>query len=236
MVTILLLGLLIGMQHALDADHIAAVATLAARKSSTRNFLRHGVTWGVGHAVTLMLVASAALYFEFTIHEKFSVFFEVGVGVLLAGLGGHLLFCLRREKVHFHLHRHENGILHFHAHSHQGDTQTHNILGHVHDHPRGLPIRTLIVGMMHGLAGSAALLIMAAAVVKDLLNGILYVGMFGVGSVFGMAILSVLIAIPMRYSARVMASINRGLQHAIALCTLIFGGVIFIHSILTLII
>ena len=87
MITIWFLGLLIGMQHALEADHIAAVATLAARKGSVKNFVRHGATWGIGHALTLMLFAGMAIYLEFAIGENLSKIFEICVGCLLVGLG-----------------------------------------------------------------------------------------------------------------------------------------------------
>ena len=228
--TILLLGLLVGMQHALEADHIAAVASLAARKSSVRNFFRHGFVWGVGHALTLMLFAGAALYLEFSMGEGLADLFEAGVGLLLVGLGSHLLYRLWQDKIHFHSHRHDDGVFHFHAHSHFGDVKGHNNSDHIHEHPRGLPVRSLVVGMIHGLAGSAALLILAAAAVKDPVNGLLYIAMFGVGSVIGMAALSVLIALPISYSARVMTLVNRGFQGVIGAGTLIFGAVIFLRS------
>ena len=231
MITTLFLGLLIGMQHALEADHIAAVASLAARRGSVRGFVRHGAVWGVGHALTLMLFAGLAFCLEFAIGENLSLVLEAGVGALLAGLGTHLLYRLRRDRVHFHSHSHEDGILHFHAHSHRKDSQCHSVSEHRHDHPKGLPLRTLVVGMMHGLAGSAALLILTTAAVKDILNGFLYIAMFGIGSVFGMAVLSVLIAVPMRYSAQRMTLANHGLQCVIGMGTLIFGGVIFIRSV-----
>ena len=229
MITIWFLGLLIGMQHALEADHIAAVATLAARKGSVKNFVRHGATWGIGHALTLMLFAGMAIYLEFAIGENLSKIFEICVGCLLVGLGIHLLYRLWRDRVHFHAHRHEDGTLHFHAHSHRGDSENHNVSRHHHYHPKNIPIRSLVVGMMHGLAGSAALIILTTAAVHEPVEGLLYIAMFGIGSILGMAALSILIAVPLSYSARIMTFVNRGLQSVIGMGTLIFGGVIVIR-------
>ena len=231
MTTILLLGLLIGMQHALEADHIAAVATIAARQSSIRRVIRHGGVWGIGHTLALMLFAGAAFYLKITITESFSVILEGCIGILLIGLGANLLYRLWKDRVHFHAHRHQGGVFHFHAHSHQGDSSEHAISAHDHDHPIGLPMRTLIVGLMHGLAGSAALLVLTATAVNDVFDGIMYIGMFGIGSIIGMMILSALIAIPLSYSARALTWANRGLQGLVGGATLAFGGVMIFRTI-----
>ena len=231
MTTILILGLLIGMQHALEADHIAAVATIAARQSSIRKVIRHGAVWGIGHTLTLMLFAGAALYSKIAIIKSFSVILEGCIGILLIGLGGHLLYRLWKNRVHFHAHRHQSGVFHFHAHSHQGDSSDHAISPHDHDHPTGLPIRTLAIGMMHGLAGSAALLVLTATAVNDTLSGIAYIAMFGIGSIIGMVILSALIAVPLSYSARMITWANRGLQGLVGCATVALGGVMILRTI-----
>ena len=231
MTTILILGLLIGMQHALEADHIAAVATIAARQSSIRKVIRHGAVWGIGHTLSLMLFAGAALYTKIAITKSFSAILEGCIGILLIGLGGHLLYRLWKNRVHFHAHRHQSGVFHFHAHSHQGDSSDHAISPHDHDHPTGLPIRTLFIGMMHGLAGSAALLVLTATAVNDTLSGIAYIAMFGIGSIIGMVILSALIAVPLSYSARMITWANRGLQGLVGCATVAFGVVMTVRTI-----
>ena len=231
MTTILILGLLIGMQHALEADHIAAVATIAARQSSIRKVIRHGAVWGIGHTLTLMLFAGAALYYKIAITKSFSIILEGCIGILLIGLGGHLLYRLWKNRVHFHAHRHQSGVFHFHAHSHQGDSSDHAISPHDHDHPTGLPIRALVIGMMQGLAGSAALLVLTATAVNDTLSGIAYIAMFGIGSIIGMVILSALIAVPLSYSARMITWANRGLQGLVGCATVAFGGVMIVRTI-----
>src|SRR6476660_6582997 len=119
---ILGLGFLLGMQHALEADHIAAVSSIAARRSQVADIVKHGLTWGLGHTLTLFAVAGAAIWLGRAIPETFARPLETAVGTMLIGLGGHVLWQLWRERVHFHKHRHDDGTVHVHAHSHAGVT------------------------------------------------------------------------------------------------------------------
>ncbi len=102
MTSILFLGLFIGMHHAIEADHIAAVASIAARQSSVRRIVTHGVVWGLGHTITLMVFAGAAMYLNLAVGGQLSMWLEAGVGVMLMALGGHLLYRLYRDRIHFH--------------------------------------------------------------------------------------------------------------------------------------
>jgi len=157
MTSILLLGLFIGMQHALEADHLAAVSAIAARQKTVRRIIAHGAVWGLGHTLTLMAVAGGAVVLGIAINPDLSAALETAVGVMLVGLGAHLIYRLVRDRIHFHIHKHGD-VTHFHAHAHAGETQDHARSDHDHEHPEGFPVRTLLVGLMHGLAGSAALL------------------------------------------------------------------------------
>jgi len=230
MASILLLGLFIGMQHALEADHIAAVASIAARQSSVSRIVCHGAVWGIGHTITLMMFAGAALFLDQAIDEALSAMLELCVGILLVGLGSHLFYRLWRDRIHFHAHRHANGVQHLHAHSHRDDREGHLASEHDHAHPGGVPARTLLVGMIHGLAGSAVLLVLTTATVNDPVTGMIYIAIFGFGSVLGMAALSALIAIPLSYSARALTWVNRGLQGAVGAATVVLGLAIVLRS------
>ncbi|MDD9877586.1 MAG: hypothetical protein OXR84_09125 [Magnetovibrio sp.] len=128
------------------------------------------------------------------------------------------------------MHRHGDGVVHFHAHSHRGEARDHSASAHDHAHPAKLPVRTLLVGMMHGMAGSAALLILTAASVGTPALGFAYVALFGAGSILGMAALSAVIAVPISYSARLMTWANRGLQGAIGAATVVLGVWVIAHS------
>ncbi|MEQ8831347.1 MAG: urease accessory protein [Alphaproteobacteria bacterium] len=217
------LGLMIGMQHALEADHVAAVSCIAAREKSVRRIVRHGAVWGVGHTVTLMLVAGGALLLGASLPDRFSLYLEALVGIMLFALGSHVLYRLIRERVHFHRHRHADGTVHLHAHSHGGAPARPHAPGHDHDHPAGLPWRTLLIGMTHGLAGSAALLVLTAAGLQSPWTGALYVLMFGVGSILGMAVLSALMAVPLAWTAKAMTWTHRGLQGLAGSATAMLG-------------
>jgi len=227
---ILLLGLLIGMQHALEADHVAAVSSIAARQKSVRSIVTHGAVWGVGHTVTLMLVAGSAIGLGLAIKESLASWLELLVGVMLVGLGANVVYLLIRERVHFHRHRHNDGTVHFHAHSHKGQAAPHDAEQHEHGHERKIPIRSLLVGMMHGMAGSAALIVLTATSVDSAPLGVGYVLLFGLGSVAGMAALSAVIAIPLTWSARALTWANGGLQGGIGTATIVLGVMVVMES------
>lgn len=224
MSAILILGFLLGMRHALDADHIAAVASLASRSHSSYHAVLQGVVWGVGHTAILFLVCSAALFLDAVMSERLAQGLEAAVGMMLILLGLDLVRRLWRENIHFHTHRHADGTVHFHAHSHAKDDRPHT-LHHEHEHPRHFPRRALYVGLMHGLAGSAALILLTMGTVASPFIGLVYVGLFGLGSIGGMAVLSLAISVPLR-CARKFTRVYNSLQATVAAATITIGGLL----------
>lgn len=218
---ILGLGFLLGMQHALEADHIAAVSSIAARRSHLGDIVKHGLTWGLGHTLTLFAFAGLAILLGSAIPDSVAKPIEAAVGLMLIGLGAHVLWRLWRERVHFHRHGHADGTVHFHAHSHAGETAPHARMLHAHAH--GFRWRTLLVGLMHGMAGSAALLVLAVTQASSPAAGLGYVALFGVGSMIGMGALSAVIAVPLVISARFLTLANRALQGAVGAVTIAIG-------------
>jgi ABC-type nickel/cobalt efflux system permease component RcnA len=217
---ILGLGFLLGMQHALEADHIAAVSSIAARRTEVGDIVKHGLTWGLGHTLTLFVFAGAAILLGHALPEQWSRPIETAVGIMLVGLGAHVLWRLWRDRVHFHAHSH-HGAVHIHAHSHAGESVPHARAPHAHAH--SFRWRTLLVGLMHGMAGSAALLVIAASQAPSPVYALGYVALFGIGSMIGMAALSTLIAVPLAISARWLTWANRGLQAMVGLITIAIG-------------
>jgi ABC-type nickel/cobalt efflux system permease component RcnA len=209
------------MQHALEADHIAAVSSLAARRTHIGDIVKHGLTWGLGHTLSLFVFACVAILRDRAIPEHFARPLETAVGVMLIGLGAHVLWRLWRDRVHFHRHGHSDGTVHFHAHSHAGETVAHARAAHAHAH--GFRWRALLVGLMHGMAGSAALLVLAASRASSPAAGLGYVALFGIGSMVGMGALSTVIAVPLAVSARWLTLANRGLQGAVGVITVAIG-------------
>jgi hypothetical protein len=212
MITWVLFGFLLGLQHALEADHIAAVATIAADKKGVRPIIRHGALWGVGHALTLGAFGGAVYALKLTLNERLASGLEFAVGIMLVLLGARVIVLLLKSRTHFHVHRHRDDEVHFHAHSHAGDVKNHAVSSHAHAHAGGGWGRSLAVGMMHGMAGSAALVALAASSVPSVPLGVVFMLLFGLGSVAGMAIFSAVIAVPLAYTATTLTWASRGLQ------------------------
>lgn len=222
-ISLLLLGFLIGMRHAVESDHVAAVASLATRSRSVTDAIRQGAAWGLGHTLTLFLFGSIVLVLDAVMPERLAQLLELLVGFMLVGLGVDVLRRLIREQIHFHVHRHHDGEVHFHAHSHAGETG-HDPRRHHHEHHEGFPVRALMVGLMHGMAGSAALILLTLQTVQSPWTGLLYIALFGIGSMIGMALLSLVIAIPLRASARGVTWLHNGLQAVVGVGTIAIGA------------
>jgi ABC-type nickel/cobalt efflux system permease component RcnA len=212
-----------GLQHALGADHVAAVSALAGRGLAPARAMALGATWGVGHMLTLLVVAGFALFSGFAPGHELALWLELGVGIMLLILGGHVIYRVVRDRVHFHAHAHSKRVRHIHAHSHADEKIPHRAARHVHDHRKSVSVKALLVGIMHGLAGSAALLVLAVANAQSPLAGLGYVLIFGLGSVLGMAALSLVISIPLTLSARFLTWGNWTLQGAVGIGTAVFG-------------
>lgn len=243
--SILVVGLLLGMQHATEADHLAAVATLATRQNSLARTLRQGIAWGIGHTLTLMLFAGAVLALGQVISPGLEKGLETAVGLMLIVLGADVLRRLWRDRVHFHVHTHAPQPPHVHAHSHRGEgrhqatfalrapvfalgaaRRAHAASAHRHEHaPREWPLRALAIGMVHGLAGSAALVVLSLQAVPSVTLGLGYIALFGVGSILGMAALSVAIAIPMKLSATYLGRLQHATSAAVGVATCALGVV-----------
>jgi len=226
--TLLVLGFLLGMRHAMEADHVAAVATLASRSRNRSDAVAQGAIWGLGHTITLFVACSVVLFVDTLIPQRVAQSLNAVVGLMLIVLGLDLLRRMRRDRVHFHVHHHDEGAVHFHAHSHVGETRPHTS-HHDHGHPRRFPLRALCVGMMHGLAGSAALILLALGTVTSPGMGLIYVGLFGLGSIGGMAFLSLVISVPLRSALR-FTWLHNGLQAAVGLATIAIGSTLFYEN------
>lgn len=228
MLPVFALGLFIGFQHSLEADHVAAVASAMARQRSSMSIIRHGAIWGVGHATTLLCVIIGTQVLGAEVYQSRTSVLELLVGVMLFILGAGVIFRLYRDRVHFHVHAHAGGLRHLHAHAHrragQHPARSHD---HGHEHSRRDSLKMLFIGAMHGLAGSAALIVFAAARLDSLLVAVAYGLTFGVGSIIGMACLSCAIALPISYSANTMTHVSRALQ----VCIGIFSMSIAVHLI-----
>ncbi len=193
LLTFLTVGFLLGLRHALDADHLAAVSTVLAERPSMRASGLVGLWWGVGHTLTLMLVGAVVLVSGIHIQEPFALVAESGVGLLLIVLGGTLALKLFRERWHLHRHVHD-GEPHVHLHSHRRRED------HAHPHWARQSLRPLLIGMAHGVAGSAALMLVIVSSTNGIGQGLLYIAVFGLGSIGGMLMIGLTLSVPVIYS------------------------------------
>jgi cytochrome c biogenesis protein CcdA len=219
---VLLLGFIVGMKHALEADHVAAVATLATRSASLSERVKVASMWGVGHAGTLLLLGGGTLVLGLALPQRLARAFEGAAGVMLIVLGLHVLRRVRTRGIHFHRHHHGDGRAHFHAHAHDpssADTRS----GHGHEHADGLLSRALLVGTVHGLAGSAALVVLSLRLMPSTALALLYLAAFALGSVAGMAALSLAISVPVRLSSRYLGPAWRMIEGALGVVTIGLG-------------
>lgn len=222
--TLLVLGGLIGMQHALEADHLAAVAALSEKRNSRRALVLRGSAWGLGHTITLLTICGALLLLGEAISPRTEAMLEFTVGTMIMLLGVNVLYKVWRRRPHFHIHRHHDGEQHLHVHTHADDRSPHDAAGsHDHwHHNLGLG-RALVVGMVHGAAGSAGLLILAAAA-NSVPEAAGYVLAFGAGSIIGMATLSFIVSFPLRWMERCANWVNTVAFVSIGCAAILIGG------------
>ncbi len=193
----LALGLVLGLRHALDADHVAAVATLVEGQGALRRAALTGFVWGVGHAVTLGIVGGLLVALRVTVPERIALLFEFAVGLMLVGLGVRALLAGVRPSLHVHPHEHD-GVAHAHLHLHAvrhdaGSTAA----PHHHPHPLRGGLRPFLVGSLHGLAGTGALVLLVLTTLPTVFLGWLYLGIFGLGSIAGMLLMSLALGAPL---------------------------------------
>jgi high-affinity nickel permease len=212
---ILGLGFFLGLRHALDVDHLAAVSTIVSQRRSIWRSAIVGVVWGIGHTTSLLVVAIAVIALHAEISPALGQMLELGVAIMLMTLGVRLLATvLRGGAIHVHVHDHA-GHTHVHPHVHAPDAP-----GHDHGPSHRRPF---LVGFVHGLAGSGALMLAVAATIADPALAIVYVVIFGIGSIGGMAITTTLFAIPMVVTTRRFTGATRWVCGGAAIASVLVG-------------
>ncbi|MFN0040210.1 MAG: hypothetical protein ACKVP2_11915 [Burkholderiales bacterium] len=241
LVSLLMVGFFLGMRHATDADHVIAVSTIVSRERSMRGAAVIGALWGLGHSLTVAVVGGAILVFTVVIPPKLGLAMEFGVGVMLVLLGFFSLTGLNlwiRDSIrpgvlpHGHLHTHAHGdFAHSHAHGHgladHGHPEEATPQAWLDSRLAGIGfyqmLRPLIVGVVHGLAGSAAVALLVLTAIDNPWWGMVYLGLFGLGTIAGMMLITVAIAAPFAYSAQRFPYFNAYLRVASGLLSLGFG-------------
>ena len=215
---ILGLGLVIGLRHALDTDHLAAVSTIVSERKNLLSSLLIGGLWGIGHTVSLLVAGVAVIFLNLKL-EKYEKPLEFCVALMLIGLGANVLIKLARGgKIHLHAHEH-GGHHHVHPHLHDANPKPES---NTH-HGFKLSFRPLIIGMVHGLAGSAALMLAVLATIKSTGLAFAYILIFGIGSIGGMMMMSLLLSLPMHLTANYFTRTNIAVRALSGIFSLGFG-------------
>jgi hypothetical protein len=240
--SILVLGFFLGMRHATDPDHVIAVTTIVSRQRSVKHAALIGGLWGVGHTLTILLVGSAIILFGLVIPARVGLTMELSVGLMLILLGvlnltGILSWITNSltpsgdlQQSHSHIHAHGDYI-HTHAHSHAPEN---------HGHPENATpvswldstfgrlglyqaVRPLAVGIVHGLAGSAAVALLVLTTIRVPAWAIAYLLVFGVGTIAGMMLITAAIAVPFAASQARFQRLNRAMSIVSGVISVVFG-------------
>jgi hypothetical protein len=188
---VLALGFVLGLRHALDVDHVAAVSTIVSERRSVWASSVVGAVWGLGHTTALLALGIVVVALQAEIPPAVALALELGVAVMLVGLGVRLLWTLRTGgRLHLHGHAHDGR---FHVHPHVHGRGAHAAGADHHAHPGRKPF---LIGLVHGLAGSAGLMLAVLATIPSRPVALAYVTVFGCGSIGGMMAMSAILALP----------------------------------------
>jgi len=220
---LLFLSFGLGLRHALEPDHLAAISTIVSDRKTLWGASATGALWGVGHTAALLLVGVIVIVLEFQVSERISAFFEFAVALMLIGLGlNTLVKLLRGGKIHWHVHAH-GGITHAHPHVHgASEVQTHSRSSQTH-HGVKFGMRPVAVGLLHGLAGSGALMLLILTTIPSTAIALSYILIFGIGSIGGMVVMSTLIGLPFHVAFDRFSAAERLLRLAAGCFSLVFG-------------
>jgi len=253
-VSFLSLGLLLGMRHATDADHVVAIATIVSREQSIAGSALIGAAWGVGHTITIVAVGAAIIVFGVVIPPRLGLSMELAVGIMLVLLGVLTLTGMGRAvgaahahtgvpgghalDLHDHLHAHGDYVhrhLHGHASGAHGHADEHTALARLDRSWFGRLafyewLRPFAVGLVHGLAGSAAVALMVLSIIHEPMAAVGYLLLFGLGTIVGMMLITLILSAPFAFTAVNLPKFNWRLRVASGLVSFVFG-VVLIYAI-----
>lgn len=202
LLSILGLGFVLGIKHAIEPDHVIAVSTIASKSKKLLRSSLAGVYWGIGHTATLFIVGIILIFMKDEISEKWALSLEFLVGIMLVYLGITTFKSFKN--------------IHLHSHNYSGQYE------HKHNHKNISYSKSLFIGFVHGLAGSGAMVLLTMSTVKSVWEGAIYILVFGLGTIVGMLFFTTIIGIPFVLSSK-RQSINKKLTQFTGIISTVFG-------------
>lgn len=215
LLTVLALGFILGIKHAIEPDHVIAVSTIASQSKKLWNASLAGVFWGIGHTATLFIIGIILISMKGEIPEKWAMSLEFLVGIMLVYLGVKTI--LSFKNIHIHNHQYD-GDDHKHIHSHQNSGEH----KHKPQYRNVTYLKSMFIGLVHGLAGSGAMILLTMSTVKNVGEAAIYILIFGAGTVIGMLFFTTIIGIPFVWSKK-RKTISRPLGITTGIISTVFG-------------
>jgi sulfite exporter TauE/SafE len=215
LVSVLALGFILGIKHAIEPDHVIAVSTIASQSKKLWHASLAGVFWGIGHTLTLFITGVILILMKGQIPDKWAMSLEFLVGIMLVVLGIKTIISFKNIHIHHH---HHDGDDHKHVHSHENSGQH----SHKHHHRNASYLQSTLIGLVHGLAGSGAMVLLTMSTVESIEEAAIYILIFGAGTVIGMLFFTTIIGIPFVLSNK-RKTISRPLGIITGVISTVFG-------------
>lgn len=240
LLSIVAMGLLFGMRHATDPDHVVAVSTIVSRERSVIRAAMIGVAWGVGHTLTIVTVGFVMIFFRIALPPRVGLSMEMAVGLMLILLGFNNLRAVKRRaddsgvasSGHSHAHSAHVGV-HNHAHAPHSHEAEHAVVANMDRwfNKSGIYqfVRPLIVGLVHGLAGSAAIALLVLTTIPSPVCGVAYLAVFGVGTVIGMMLITLTMGSTFAYGGKRIAAVGKHFASVAGAVSVVFGLFVTYH-------
>ena len=222
------LGIILGLRHSLDPDHVVAVSTIVTEYRNPFRSFWVGISWGLGHTVTILLIGIVIIGIRLAIPDavipdRMALVLEFFVGVMLVGLGAQVVYKIKRDRVHQHVHGHgQDAHAHFHSHAQApAEEKQHHEFRVV-----GRPFfrkKSFVIGAIQGVAGSAALTLLVLAAIDSAFAQSIYILLFGLGSILSMGIMTIVISFPFVFSANKIPRLNQYVQLGVGFLSVVFG-------------
>jgi len=227
----IVLGLVLGLKHATDADHVVAVSTIVAAEGKALRSAWIGASWGLGHSTPLLIAGTMILFLKDSVlssYEAIAPYFEFGVAVMLVALGLQVLWRLKQGRLHLHQHF-EGEKPHVHVHSHNETSTTHHASSVPHSKMRSYAnlfrLKSFAIGMVHGLAGTAAVMLLLLPETPSIAAGFVYLVLFGVGTIVSMMAITLVFSVPLAFSVR-FTHVNTGIATLAGVMSVLVGGLL----------